>query len=299
MTIQSRAEDSTLKLGPHVNDFGRLDLKTLIGMRPPILKTLQASPKVCAYKQEVGGLVIARSYVPTLDSQIVSKPAAFLAGRMRDALMSEWRALLYHIDYFELVNETAQTGDALKHLTDFTCEALRLMHAEGHKVAVGSFSVGNPNLDEDWRTFEPAVRAADAVALHEYGAPKLWSQPGLTDPPNAFYPKAGNLGWWGLRYRRARQIMVDTYGCGALPPFIITECGIDLGAIGKGSKGWRSSGSSAAEYVQQLAWYNKELSLDDYVLGATVFCYGGTPDWEDYDLAGVSEFETFVRSGRS
>ena len=287
-----------MKLGPHIQNFDRLDLDTLLGMRPPILKTLQASPHVCTYKQEVGGLVIARSYVPTLDSQVVSKPAGELAGLMRDALLSEWRALLYHVDYFELVNESAQTGDALKNLTEFTCEALRLMHAEGHKVAVGSFSVGNPaDLANDWRIFEPAVRDADAVALHEYGAPNLWSQPGLTDPPNGGNPQAGDLGWWCLRYRRAHQIMVRTYGCDALPPFIITECGIDVGLIEQGRGGWRSSGNTAAQYVQQLAWYNKELSYDDYVLGATVYGYGMNKDWADYELAGVPEFEAFVRSG--
>ena len=117
-------------------------------MRPPILKTLQASPHLCEYKGEVGGLVIARSYVPTLDRTVASGDATALAGKMRDALLSEWRDQLYHVDYFELVNESAQTGDALKNLTEFTVEACRLLHAEGHKVAVGSFSVGNPNLDE-------------------------------------------------------------------------------------------------------------------------------------------------------
>ena len=168
-----------MKLGPHIQNFDRLDLKALLAMRPPILKTLQASPHLCEYKGEVGGLVIARSYVPTLDRTVASGDATALAGKMRDALLAQWRAQLYHVDYFELVNESAQTGDALKNLTEFTVEACRLLHAEGHKVAVGSFSVGNPpNLAEDWRTFEPAVRAADAVALHEYGAPNLWSQIG-------------------------------------------------------------------------------------------------------------------------
>ena len=92
--------------------------------------------------------------------------------------------------------------------------------------------------------------------------------------------------------------MVQTYGCDALPPFIITELGIDVGLIGQGRGGWRVTKNTAAQYVQQLAWYNKEMSYDDYVLGATVYGYGMNEDWASYELAGVPEFETFVASGR-
>ena len=286
-----------MKLGPHIQDFGRLDFNVLLRMAPPILKTLQAHPHIRDYKDQVGGLVIARSYVPDIDRQIATGDPVALAGAMKGRLLSEWNALLDVVDYFELVNETAQSGDALKRLTDFTGDACQLLHAEGHKVAVGSFSVGNPNLYADWHIFEPAVRAADAVALHEYGAPKLWSQPGVTDPAHVDGPQAGDLGWWCLRYRRARQLMVRAYGWDTLPPFIITECGIDVGLIGQGRGGWRATKSTAMEYVQQLAWYNRELSLDDYVLGATVFGYGMAEDWASYDLAGVTPFEDYVAGG--
>ena len=288
-----------MKLGPHINDFGRLDVNALMRMAPPILKSLQAHPHIREYKDQVAGLVIARSYVPEIDRAIANGDPSTLAAQMRDRLLSEWAQLLGVVDYFELVNETAQTGDKLKRLTDFTCEALRLMHAEGHKVAVGSFSVGNPNLIGDWYIFEPAVRAADAVALHEYGAPNVWSQPGVADPPNAGDPLASDLGWWTLRYRRVRDQLNEIYHSDIfrMPPFIITELGVDVGELGQGRGGWRKAGLTPAEYVHQLAWYNAEMSYDDYVLGATVFCYGGTPDWEGYDLVGVKPFEDYVRGG--
>ena len=286
-----------MKLGPHINDFGRLDVNALMRMAPPILKSLQAHPHIREYKDQVAGLVIARSYVPGLDRQVGTGDPEKLATQMRDRLLSEWQELLDVVDYFELVNESAQTGDPLKNLTEFTVEACRLLHAEGHKVAAGSFSVGNPNLTGDWRTFAPAVQSADAVALHEYGAPQLWSQPGIAEPPNVGHPQAGDLGWWALRYRRVRDIMAKSYGDCALPPFVITELGIDLGLLRPGRGGWRVAKSTATEYVQQLAWYNREMMLDDYVLGATVFCYGGTPDWANYDLAGVKPFEDYVRGG--
>ena len=94
-------------------------------------------------------------------------------------------------------------------LTEFTVECCRLLHDDGHRVAVGSFSVGNPpDMARDWQTFKPAVYAADAVALHEYGAPYVWSQPGYHNPETLDH------NWWCLRYRRVRELMARTYGPG-------------------------------------------------------------------------------------
>ena len=295
-----------MKLGPHVEDWRKLDLRKLIDkMRPPLLKTLMPGPELTTYANEVQeAVIIARSYVPHLQSQLGTTPPDTLAHLMRDKLLSDWKANLEDVNFFELFNETGQTGDGLKHLTDFTVEACRLMQNEGHAVAVGSFSVGNPaKLPDDWFTFRPAVEVADAIALHEYGAPALWSQPGVETPH--YRNAASDAGWWALRYRRARTI-INGYGLpnqtpkwksGNWPPFIITECGIDLGAIGQGRRGWRSAGITARQYVDQLAWYDCQLSLDHYVIGATVFSYGSTPDWRDYDLAGVEPFEEYVAGG--
>lgn len=289
-----------MKLGPHVQNFDRLDFPTLVSMKPPILKSLQPHPHIRDYKKEVGGLVIARSYVPDIDGQIGTGDSVALAGAMKGKLLTDWAAYLDVIDYFELTNETAQTGDALKHLTDFSADCCRHMHMEGHKVAVGSFSVGNPpDLANDWVTFRPAVRAADAVALHEYGAPRLWSEPGNAGPVVMGKPNAGDVGWWTLRYRRVRQLMEETYLFEQvgwhLPPFIITELGVDYGLTGGGQRGYKT-GMSADDYVKQLDWYNQEIELDDYVLGATVFGYGMDKDWATYDLAYVKPFEDYMRA---
>ena len=261
-------------------------------MRPPILKTLEVSENLRRYKDEVGGLVVARSYVPELEARVVDDEPAVVASLMRDRLLSEWNNYRDCIDYFELLNEVAQTGEDLKRLTEFTVECCRLLHDEGHMVAVGSFSVGNPpDMVRDWQTFKPAVYAADAVALHEYGAPYVWSQPGYHNPETLDH------NWWCLRYRRVRELMARTYRPASLPPFIITECGIDRGLFNEGRKGWKSSKISPAEYVKQLAWYNGELVKDDYVLGATVFGYGMNDDWADFELAGVAEFADYIGGG--
>ncbi len=181
-------------------------------MRPPILKTLEVSENLRRYKDEVGGLVVARSYVPELEARVVDEEPAVVASLMRDRLLGEWKNYRDCIDYFELLNEVAQTGEDLKRLTEFTVECCRLLNDEGHRVAVGSFSVGNPpDMARDWQTFKPAVYAADAIALHEYGAPYVWSQPGYHNPETLDH------NWWCLRYRRVRELMARTYGPAEAP----------------------------------------------------------------------------------
>ena len=183
---QEKQMSYQVKLGPHVQSWSRLD-PTVVHerMRPPILKTLEVSENLRRYKDEVGGLVVARSYVPELEARVVDEEPAVVASLMRDRLLGEWKNYRDCIDYFELLNEVAQTGEDLKRLTEFTVECCRLLNDEGHRVAVGSFSVGNPpDMARDWQTFKPAVYAADAIALHEYGAPYVWSQPGYHQSRN-------------------------------------------------------------------------------------------------------------------
>ena len=203
----------------------------------------------------MGGLVVARSYMPELEARVVDDPPQRVASLMRDRLLREWKNYLDCIDYFELLNEVAQTGEALKRLTEFTVECCRLLRDEGHRVAVGSFSVGNPpDMARDWHTFKPAVYAADAVALHEYGAPYVWSQPGYHNPDTLDH------NWWCLRYRRVRELMARTYESGRLPPFIITECGIDRGLFNEGRRGWKSFRDIAGRVRQAVSLVQRRTS---------------------------------------
>ena len=39
-------------------------------------------------------------------------------------------------------------------------------------------------------------------------------------------------------------------------------------------------------YVEQLAWYDSELQLDPYVIGATVFAMTAFDEWRSYELKG-------------
>lgn len=66
-------------------------------------------------------------------------------------------------------------------------------------------------------------------------------------------------------------------------PLLITECGVDglvANRPGPPGQGWQDFASYWAElgmgidapgnYVEQLAWYDSQLQLDDYVAGAAV-----------------------------
>lgn len=60
-----------------------------------------------------------------------------------------------------------------------------------------------------------------------------------------------------------------------------------MGAEG-GTVGWKLSGITGEEYVRLLKAYDTELQRDDFVLGATVFTAGPTPDWANFDTDEIS-----------
>jgi hypothetical protein len=44
--------------------------------------------------------------------------------------------------------------------------------------------------------------------------------------------------------------------------------------------GWDTPGN----YVEQLAWYDGQLQLDDYVAGAAIFAMTAFQEWDSYQL---------------
>jgi hypothetical protein len=159
----------------------------------------------------------------------------------------------------------AQTIDNAKRLNEWYVEWARLMHAQGKKCAAYSFSTANPELDL-WQYLIDGAAACDYLALHEYDSPRM------DRDTNNFC----------TRYRQVRQLLPAH----ARKPLIITECGIDGGTTGVFDKGWKYF-TSAADYLEQLKWYDAELMKDDYVIGATIYCFGvDSPRWLTFDLTG-------------
>jgi len=147
-----------------------------------------------------------------------------------------------------------------------------LLAAQGWKSVVGNFSAGSPEL-ELWPDFYPALEAGDYLGLHEYSANR--------QPPYLAYLET----WLCRRYRRVYAQLPANLRI----PLIITECGIDGGAVGDPQQGWRRY-TNAAGYLAELRWYDEGLQADSArypIVGATVFCYGHLDaNWDTFDIGG-------------
>ena len=182
--------------------------------------------------------------------------------------------------FWQGVNEPIiKDHESMQRYADFEVERARQLAGHGFRVAVGSFSVGNPELAY-WQSFLPALEAAleysGALALHEYAWPTLDNE----------HP------WYLLRHRKVYDGEPE-HGWEGLPwhlralPLLITECGLD-GLIEQGypPRGWQVLyGKDPDQYLEQLAWYDAELQKDAYVVGAALYCCG-TSDWQwkSYDI---------------
>jgi hypothetical protein len=203
------------------------------------------------------------------------------------------------VDAWEGFNEPVPGDeDQLRKLSDLEVERVRLLAENGLRAVVGNFGTGHPPL-EWWPSFRPALEAAAAaegyLALHEYSAPTMW----FNTNRQALDPAAdpADEGWLTLRYRKVYRQYLNPWGIRL--PLLITECGIDglvtprPGPEGHGWKDfagyWEELGmgpDAPGNYIEQLAWYDRELQLDAYVRGATVFAMTAFQEWQSYQLLG-------------
>jgi len=203
------------------------------------------------------------------------------------------------VDAWEGFNEpVAGDEEQMRRLADLEAERVRLLAEHGLRAVVGNFGAGQPPL-EWWPAFRPALEAAQAhqgyLGLHEYSAPTMWEQ--TTRPYFDYGADRADEGWLTLRYRKVyRQYLIPW---GLRLPLLLTECGID-GMVGNRpgppGKGWKDFRDYWAElgmgwdtpgnYVEQLAWYDQELQLDDYLRGAAVFAMTAFQEWDSYQIQG-------------
>lgn len=290
----------TKRMGLHVHTGGKNDAvrRYIADVRPSAMKWLDGAvdPGIVDQARAAGAITIFRLYV---DRQPLGPEGGRYIERVAEA-MRRYPAMMVAEGY----NEQWQSGTELARRADFDIELMRAMDAIGRKAAIGSFSTGQPQV-EDWRHYMPALRyAADHghyVAVHEYGGGPggmLWGvgrnqwnngAPVLDDPCNdsgTYY-----LGWWCLRYRRAvaewRRLGLTT-----IPRILITEGGIDdiQPRPGPQGKGWRDfkgqHPASVGDYAAQWAWYCRQLSRDPYVIGAVDFGWAtADPNWNSFDLS--------------
>jgi hypothetical protein len=203
------------------------------------------------------------------------------------------------LDAWEGFNEPVPGDeDQMRKLAELEVERVRLLADHGLRAVVGNFGAGQPPL-EWWPTFRPALEAAQAhggyLGLHEYSAPTIWFN--TNRAPLDFRAEPTDQGWLTLRYRKVYRQFLIPWGLGL--PLLITECGVD-GLVdqrpGPPGKGWRDFAGywaelgmgqdAAGNYVEQLAWYDSQLQLDDYLQGAAVFAMTAFGEWDSYQLQG-------------
>ena len=203
------------------------------------------------------------------------------------------------VDAWEGFNEPVAGNEGQMHrLAEHEAERVRLLAERGLRAVVGNFGAGQPPL-EWWPAFRPALEAAQAhggyLGLHEYSAPTMWYN--TNRAPLDFRADPADEGWLTLRYRKVFNQFLIPWGLRL--PLIMTECGIDglvterPGPPGRGWKDfagyWEEMGmgpDAPGNYVEQLAWYDSELQLDDYVIGSTVFAMTAYEEWRSYELKG-------------
>jgi len=266
-----------------------------------LLKTLEFDPAFLAdvRAQSPGTLIVGRP--PTLGQADLGADGAAQARAAAEAALriahDSRRAGL--VDAWEGYNEPAPGDeDQVRRFAGLEVERVQLLAENGLRAVVGNFGTGTPPL-EWWPAFRPALEAAQAHAgylgLHEYSAPTIWEM--TTRQPLDWRAEPGDDGWLTLRYRKVYRQHLQPWGIQL--PLLVTECGVD-GLVsnrpGPPGRGWQDFASYWAElgmgpdapgnYVEQLAWYDSQLQLDDFVVGAAIFAITSAQEWYSYQLLG-------------
>lgn len=266
-----------------------------------------------------GALVIGRSFSPfTAESQRDQAPAD-AALRFVNSQREIYR-LNPAVKIWEGHNEPVwSSAEDMQWYAQFEIARLNLLSQIGLRGVIGNFSTGLPDLSL-WLHFVPALREAirlnGYLGLHEYSAPWMWWLTGRFQVnPNE---DAGGFGWTTLRYRQVmRELPSDVR---LRVRILITECGLDRIAQvrpGMATGNWRTcaewwtaensqvgpvpyNADHERYYADQLAWYDHQLQLDGFVVGATVFTVGhNNPAWTNHDIDGTRVAEHLIEHIRA
>jgi len=266
-----------------------------------VLKTLELDPAFLAdvKARSPKTIIVGRVTLPQveLSREDMGAEARRAVEAMLPLALDGRRAGL--VDAWEGFNEPVPGDEGqMRKLAALEAERVRLLAERGLRAVVGNFGAGQPPL-EWWPAFRPALEAAAAnrgyLSLHEYSAPTIWFNTNRADLD--FRADPADEGWLTLRYRKVYQQYLIPWGLRL--PLLLTECGVD-GMVsnrpGPPGKGWKDFAGYWAElgmgwdtpgnYVEQLAWYDSELHLDDYVEGAAVFAMTAFEEWESYQIQG-------------
>ena len=266
-----------------------------------VLKTMEFDPEFLADVKAHSPNTIIVGRVPLGQISLSGGDMLAEARRAADAVLAlalDGRRVGL-VDAWEGHNEPV-AGDLgeMGKLAELEVERARLLAERGVRAVLGNFSTGYPPL-EWWPAFRPAVEAVRRhngyLGLHEYSAPTIWFNTNRSDLDFGVHPS--DEGWLTLRYRKVYREYLEPWGLRV--PLILTECGVD-GMVterpGPPGMGWKDfsgywdelgmGSDTAGNYVEQLAWYDSELQLDDYVVGGAVFAMTAFQEWATYQLLG-------------
>ncbi len=272
----------------------------------------RTKPRVIKAVGDIGWLVEVKSVSPQTitigriydqDESWVLRLDPVEAARQFIAERQEHYRLNPFVDFWEGWNEIdPPTPDHWRWYAQFEAERACQMYALGYRAAVGTFAFGTPEYDE-MAYFIPALQAAHRCGaiftLHEGVPPTLACPTTSLGEANAI-PGASvfdvPVGHHALRYRFWYEGYLKPLGLGDLP-LVISEVAVAADCNIPGGDAWRSYqdwwvangvGPSAEQaYVNLLAWYDRELRHDPYVVGATIFTAGSIDQnshWYRWDL---------------
>ena len=157
--------------------------------------------------------------------------------------------------------------EILAALPAFNQQFIFRMHEIDRRVVVGCINTGHWQPEQTDRIGR-AIQGADYISTHEYGHLEgMWHEPDQT--------------WLCLRYRRLAQWLGELGY--QIPPWLITECGIDEIINGQ-HKAWKDVPLTVEQYTEQLIWYEKELRRDDFVKGAFIFTAAPAGEWMNFEV---------------
>lgn len=188
-------------------------------------------------------------------------------------------------------NETVINNNTeARRLSRFYAQWGKLMREANFKSAAYSFATGNPSAGfpypdgsccepNYWEFLAEGLRACDYLSLHEYSAPHMQD----------------GKGYLCLRYRHVWDILPPD----ARKPIIITETGIDGGVIPDGAmaqKGWTFF-TNEDGYLSELEWYDDNMRVDDYVVGAMIFTLNPWGIQGSFAIAHADKIRDYIGAG--
>jgi len=299
------------KLSIHINNLVDRDelRRFLLEARPAIVKTMRPDKdfwrEIKAHHPSLK--IVCRVYQDDeeMHRRIMADPIRAAEWYVNDHILHNIVPIADLVYGVETVNEMARHDtERYRRQARYDEKVADLLQPYGIKAIVWNGGVGHPsgtmvemrkfvNLSE----FVAACAHPNTAAIgsHEYCAPIMAAE-------DLYKPH--DKDWFTLRYRRWYPMLPEH----AQKPLFIGETGID-GGIGPQDwpgvvqGGWKTNIGDADEYIfgeHNLPWYDNELQQDDYVVGATIFCYTWPDDekWKSFVVAGgdLNKLGTYIQS---